>query len=462
MATPTITFNDASGSDTAASGAGPATALSGTSASYSGSVFTLDGSPDLSGVATDGSHLIWVQTSTGRQFFTINAANDGADTVTVDDAPAGTSTGLTWGLGGKRNNIGETNSVLLFTADAKAGWTIELEDNQSISSAITLGVSGSSTGKITLRSSSAGTTRTITQSANAAVISMARDYWTFQDIGFENTNGSKSAAYGILITGNSDALFVINCEFGDSTNTLQSGIFKSGGTPYIQVLGGSAHHCVGDGIDLLASLMTCHIDSFSSHDNGGKGIDISNGATQLAITNCVIVDNTSDGIGLTRASSWFSGNTIVSGNTIDNNGGDGIDFTGSHLTMVASMACINNIITNNGGYGVNGLSGSDDVVGIFDYNNFGTGGTANTSGATNNITGGSNDLALDPQFTDSSNDDFSVGANMKATAFPSSFMQGSTTTAVDMGAVQREEPAGGGGGTTVSQGLHSIESGITA
>ena len=95
MAVPTLLFNTGSGSDTAASGAGPTTALSGTAASYSESVFTLDGSPDLSGVSTDGPHVIWVDTSTGRKFFTINAVNDGANTVTVDDAPAETTTELT-------------------------------------------------------------------------------------------------------------------------------------------------------------------------------------------------------------------------------------------------------------------------------------------------------------------------------------------------------------------------------
>jgi len=130
MATTNTLFNNASGSDTAASGAGPTTALFGTAASYSGSVFTLDGTPNLSGVATDGSHVIWVQTSTGRQFFTINAVDDGANTVTVDDAPAGTTTGLTWGLGGKRQTVGNTDSRLLFSTDAKAGWTITLEDDQ--------------------------------------------------------------------------------------------------------------------------------------------------------------------------------------------------------------------------------------------------------------------------------------------------------------------------------------------
>src|SRR5688500_18477061 len=97
----TILFNSSTGSDTAASGAGPATALTGTAASYSGSGFTLDGSPDLSGVVA-GTAILYVATSTGRKFFDITSVDDGANTVTVVTAPAGTATGLTWAIGGKR------------------------------------------------------------------------------------------------------------------------------------------------------------------------------------------------------------------------------------------------------------------------------------------------------------------------------------------------------------------------
>ncbi len=57
MALPTIIYDAVGGSDTAASGAGPATAVTGTAAAHtSGSASTtieFTNSPDLSGVATD-------------------------------------------------------------------------------------------------------------------------------------------------------------------------------------------------------------------------------------------------------------------------------------------------------------------------------------------------------------------------------------------------------------------------
>ncbi len=69
MAYPTIIFNATSGSDTAASGAGPSTAVTGSSATVNGgdpgTVLDLDGTPDLSGVATDGSGAIFLGTWSG-------------------------------------------------------------------------------------------------------------------------------------------------------------------------------------------------------------------------------------------------------------------------------------------------------------------------------------------------------------------------------------------------------------
>src|SRR3954470_959504 len=103
MALPTIAINSGTGSDTAASGAGPATALSGTGAATAASttVTLLTDNPDLSGVATDGSAVIWVGSSSGRQFAKITGVNNtaGVKTVTVSDAFANTESGKNWGIG---------------------------------------------------------------------------------------------------------------------------------------------------------------------------------------------------------------------------------------------------------------------------------------------------------------------------------------------------------------------------
>lgn len=84
MATPTFRFNADTGSDTAASGAGPATAQSGTKGRTRPTaaqvrVGFFEGSPpDLSGVVTDGSHGLYIGIATGgqRNFSSISAVKD--------------------------------------------------------------------------------------------------------------------------------------------------------------------------------------------------------------------------------------------------------------------------------------------------------------------------------------------------------------------------------------------------
>jgi len=74
----TVVFNNVTGSETQASGAGPAVAVYGTGAAIVGTTaidLSAD-SPDLSGVATDGTAVLWVEATTGRTFFLITEVND--------------------------------------------------------------------------------------------------------------------------------------------------------------------------------------------------------------------------------------------------------------------------------------------------------------------------------------------------------------------------------------------------
>ncbi len=436
MAFPTILFNTSTGSDTAASGAGPGTALFGTSASFSGSVFTLDGTPDLSGVATDGSHLIWVATSTGRQFFTINAVDDGADTATVDDAPAGTTTGLTWGLGGERNDMNATANRLLFTADLKPGWILEPEDNQSLSSNITISVAGDATNRITLRGAS-GAIRTITQTANDRIFIMSAADWFFDNLKFQNSNGTKTATEAFRM--NSAGLFSWrNCEFGDVTNTLLYGILRNTNAITLSLVNCEVHHCTVHGLS-LGQQVRAFLHNVDIHDNVSHGVLF--GGDFLEIVDGLLYDNGADGVNLT-ANDWS-----ISKCTIDGNTGDGIEC--SSAGCVDRSSCFNNNITANGGWGIKGPASHARKY-FWDFNNFGTGGTANTLGASENIPIGDNSLEVDPGYTAAGSGDFSVGANVKAKGSPDADAVigiGSTTTSfVDIGGAQREEPAGGGGG----------------
>src|SRR5262245_57151438 len=76
MSLPIIQINNSTGSDTAASGAGPATALTGTlAATHANTTANITDAVDLSGVATDGSAALWVLSSSGRQFSKIRGCD---------------------------------------------------------------------------------------------------------------------------------------------------------------------------------------------------------------------------------------------------------------------------------------------------------------------------------------------------------------------------------------------------
>jgi hypothetical protein len=146
---------------------------------------------------------------------------------------------------------------------------------------------------------------------------------------------------------------------------------------------------------------------------------------------------------------------LIMNNTIHDNNGDGISLASSTPTdTYLYLTIINNNITKNNGYGIKFDTQLDRLLKcpFLDYNNFGTGALLNSSGSYPvGITGGSNDLAVDPAYTNAAALDFSVGTAVKSLGWPDADLHmgaGKSTTHcyVDVGAVQRAEPAGGGGG----------------
>lgn len=133
----TVSYNASTGSNTAASGAGPATAVTGTSAAYSGdgagggtqTVITFTNTPDLSGVAVDD--VLYLNVSAGETYlFEITAVDDGADTVTVDVAPdtaINSGSAVSYAIGGKRAGPRRSGTENDF-AMARNGWTFSLDD----------------------------------------------------------------------------------------------------------------------------------------------------------------------------------------------------------------------------------------------------------------------------------------------------------------------------------------------
>ena len=467
MANPTILFNNGTGSDTAASGAGPGTAISGAAAAHTGgaatTTITLTNTPDLSGVAVDGSAVLWLKTSgTTRRFSKITAKDDGADTVTVEDSfTIAAGSPVDYAIGGKRKTMEHADSVRLFIADAKGGWAITLEDDQpAITASIACTATGDATnGFITLQGDSTTTRRLLTSATNnVSPLSGGCLSWVVRNLKFTSSAATKTSSYGILLNAAaSGVLVLINCIFGDPTDKLQNAWLRTASAQLgIIVIDCEVQYCLGVGCPEASGtsaaapyrIMNCWV-----HHNTGAGIAPLY-SVNITVSGCLITNNGGSGIAL------GSGNglaPIIVGNTIHGNTGassDGISL--GHATPITGAVIYNNSITANGRYGLNCSAGAEALnnrlVGLVDHNNYGNASdsTANTSGAVNGITAGASDLTVAPSYTNAAGNDYSVSTSMKAVGYPPAARNigannSSTLSYVDIGAAQRQEAAAGGG-----------------
>lgn len=134
------------------------------------------------------------------------------------------------------------------------------------------------------------------------------------------------------------------------------------------------------------------------------------------VEDCVIVNGKSDGLYLTGLDVYMD--EIVNC-TIDNNAGNGLQVDTGAMGM---FKMVNTIISNHTGSGKKGINCVDAldvnlrlVRHMIDFNTW-YGNTTNFNGWQLNT----HDDTLDPQYTNTGSKDYSVGANMKATGYPSS------------------------------------------
>lgn len=408
MTVSTITYNASTGSDTAASGAGPATAVTGSSATNgAGSVVNLDGSPDLSGVAVND--ILWVNSATtNRHLSRITAVDDSADTVTTEDLLV-LSTGVSWAIGGKRQTL-ENDTGNPDFEDGKAGWKFDMEaGTYTITGSITLPDEGDTTnGPLEIAGAGIASTQITWTTAFSAFVNSINGHIYLHDFNMLGTNAlvtnrcmyivsSPYAFYieNVKFDSYGDALYIntngyitcIGCEFVSDAGRG----FRSAGRTHARLVGCVAHDC-----------------------GGSSGFDLQVAATystSVAIS-CVAYDNTNDGFELDVAQSNFSG--VVMNCVAHDNGGDGISILGTpvELNQIIVKNCI---LTKNGGYGI-GADAADNGLCVYnDYNAFGAGTFANTSGEVNTsyLTKGPNSISLgsgvDP-YTDEAGDDYTLGS----------------------------------------------------
>lgn len=182
---------------------------------------------------------------------------------------------------------------------------------------------------------------------------------------------------------------------------------------------------------------SCHAYACRSHSNSGVGIFFNAGSP--VIWNCLVYNNAAnDGIKAGANAAIIIACTLDGENT----GDEGVLFGASGSRYVI----INNIIYD----WATGLSAGTDIgEEAVVFNNLFNSNTADVS----NLTTGDNVVTSAPGFTDEGSDDYTLASGSAAKAAGADAALASLGTSyTDIGALQREEPAGGGGGLLVHPG----------
>ena len=326
-----ILFNSITGDDAAASGLGPATAQTGTGASITSA------SNIVTGITTTGVNagdLLWVQSSTGRQFSIIASVDSGTQ-VTCDDNFDVTESGRTWAIGGKRATFDNVDSRQSFT-DSQ-GWTFETETDQTLTSNIAC---PPLSGTHTIQGAN-NTLKTITQTAdddNFRGNVNNNSIMVFRYLKFENSNASKTNAYGL---GMRRRFYCFDCVFGDPVNQLKHGQVRRGDYPNFTMERCIIQNCTDAGLSwgyYTITLKSCVFRNNATYgfllsqtphsivdcifaNNGTSGILVNIGAPRdITILNSIFYGHSSHGMDKVAAS-YFSNGSLVRGCIFANNGG---------------------------------------------------------------------------------------------------------------------------------------------
>ena len=388
MAQPVIVY-DPAGSNTAASGAGPATALTGTNAVPTSQVIALDGTPDLSGVATDGSDVIYFESTddaANRRLFKITAVDDGADTVTVVGTIVGT--GVNWAIGGKRLNF--ENSARDDWRDWDSGWDASIEGTDSVillTAGMVITAGDRTDGPVTIRGL-AGTKQTldVTSTIRQFTLSTSGAHVVIENLDFTRSSGTWTGNYGVYITSTMNCV-VRKCTFNsanmqdgvhdtgsgsllveDCEMSLMGGqgVYFSGGRVNLNIRRNSCHDLDGHGINLAGASSFPHVvvQRNLCYDNGGDGIrdamtDVNNAAVYIIDNICD--RNTSDGLEVVDAP-HANATLYIEGNFFTSNGAYGVAFPATTVGL-AMLNRNNHYDSNTSGDRLNLAAGIDDTSG---------------------------------------------------------------------------------------------------
>ena len=405
MAFPTIVYDAVGGSDTAASGAGPATAVTGIAgattgadtAGISNTVIKLNGSPDLSGVTVDVD-VLWLDHTAGtRHLHRITAVDDTLKTVTVEDAVTiANASAVAWAIGGKRKTL-ENDTTAVDGNDGKAGWTFEFNDGTYTQTIAMNPQAGDTTdGPVTYKATN----------RHSAIIDKTGAFrnWYFQTsasavvidgLKFTRSSGTSGGAHVIYVNTSNIIITFINNEVDgagtDGAMYLNAFVHLYA---YNNEFYGVDYAGTNTGGIRLGNRVHAIIENNSFHDLDTPAIWE---AASTSYSHSTIRGNTiyncEDGITVDGVSGTGA-SMVIEDNTINGCTGSGIDILDVSVGTGSGLVIRGNTITNNTTYGIKNTTGFAHGVKYNDYNNVWNNTVANYL----NLTAGANSISADPLY----------------------------------------------------------------
>ena len=405
--------------------------LTGIAATVSGSVVSLDGSPDLSNIVDSGvyqSSIYLAQaTNTNRKIFWITTHDNTAKTVTVHVAPTGV-TSSSWSIGGRNSNLQTTCDGLRpgDTMIINTNFTSTTDDTM-----LTFNNNGAWNNFITIKGRDGSKPKLISYQSNKVISSAKWCIWVenlelnmpgsdWQHVFWlngmsvtKNVTISHSGGAGIYISAGSYGGIIQGCEIYGCAGT---GMICGSNAMYIS--SNYIHNCTQDGISLaVADFAGVCLEDNIITNCGYSGIDFTNDSTYSffrTIRGNVIYHCDRNGILITGGQQGI----LFQNNILLDNGAS------------ATYYNLNITVTPNNVFGDHNCLNQDSARGGLNYLNYVI---------------SSDDIVTNPLFVNPSIADFRLQSTSpcKATGFPGIIGSLAVAGYMDMGALQRQEPTAG-------------------
>lgn len=428
MAVATLYYHDSTGADTNSGSNAPTTAhtdssLSETISGTGGTTtFTFSGTIDVTGVADDGTDLLWVASTAGERHLWRITAFAGVDLenctgLTVAEDIGGTTiTALAWGIGGKRLTL-QNDSTRFDFEDVMGGWEMIFNDGGSFTldsnNDVTWGGGGTkATGPNIMRTAAGYSTRATIVQNGVYVQNMLRtngfasnNFIEVHDLIFECQTNNGSGIWELDVN-NVSHLFR-NCLFVLTEDRNGSGIITDMNSSHITVedcVFTAPGATIGTGIHCskIANVFSFRRCRFTDLGDEGIVLGISSGSW-VFIEECIF-DGCTDGIEIEGTAVYLGVNIFDC--SFYNQSAHGISLSESTIPDRPIHRIQRCIFFDNGGYGIN-VADADGAAQVLCENNAFY---SNTSGETVNTTNIDHITMTADPFTDAAGADFSLNS----------------------------------------------------